>query len=172
MKKLRLFCAIGALLMASTMNAKVGDTFTEGQFKYKVLSEEGITESGVTTVTGGTVSATNRVSGYDYSSDYVFPETVTHNGVEYVITTIGSNLFASVYNNPQSHDNMKSVTIPSTVKRIEGNAFSGNQTSKNSLRNVYLSEGLIHRRGRICKLPDRGNRHSELRYGNRWGYRL
>ena len=145
MKKLRLFCAIGALLMASTMNAKVGDTFTEGQFKYKVLSEEGITESGVTTVTGGTVSATNRVSGYDYSS---------------------------VYNNPQSHDNMKSVTIPSTVKRIEGNAFSGNQTSKNSLRNVYLSEGLIHRRGRICKLPDRGNRHSELRYGNRWGYRL
>ena len=45
MKKLRLFCAIGALLMASTMNAKVGDTFTEGQFKYKVLSEEGITET-------------------------------------------------------------------------------------------------------------------------------
>lgn len=142
MKKLRLFCAIGALLMASTMNAKVGDTFTEGQFKYKVLSEEGITESGVTTVTGGTVSATNRVSGYDYFGDYVFPETVTHNGVEYVITTIGSNLFASVYNNPQNHDNMTSVTIPSTVKRIEGNAFSGNQTSKNSLRNVYLSEGL------------------------------
>ena len=141
MKKLRLFCAIGALLMASTMNAKVGDTFTEGQFKYKVLSEESITESGVTTVTGGTVSATNRVSGNDYSGDYVFPETVTHNGVEYVITTIGSNLFASVYNNPQSHDNMTSVTIPATVKRIEKNAFAGSQTS-GKLRNVYLSEGL------------------------------
>lgn len=141
MKKLRLFCAIGALLMASTMNAKVGDTFTEGQFKYKVLSEEGITESGVTTVTGGTVSATNRVSGYDYSGDYVFPETVTHNGVEYVITTIGSNLFTSVNNNPQSHDNMTSVTIPATVKRIEKNAFSGAQTT-GKLRNVYLSEGL------------------------------
>jgi len=127
--------------MASTMNAKVGDTFTEGQFKYKVLSEEGITESGVTTVTGGTVSATNRVSGYDYSGDYVFPETVTHNGVEYVITTIGSNLFTSVNNNPQSHDNMTSVTIPATVKRIEKNAFSGAQTT-GKLRNVYLSEGL------------------------------
>ena len=130
MKKLRLFCAIGALLMASTMNAKIGDTFTEGQFKYKVLEEGGIIENGVEVVTTGTVSATNRVSGYDYSGDYVFPETVTHNGVEYVITAIGSNLF---YN----YKGMTSVTIPSTVKRIEKSAFQGGQ-----LRNIYFSEGL------------------------------
>lgn len=131
MKNLRLFCAIGAVLVASSMDAKVGDTFTEGQFKYKVLTEEGITENGVTTVTSGTVSATNRVSGYDYSGDYVFPQTVNHNGFDYVITTIGTKLFLN-------YNGMTSVTIPSTVKKIESYAFQ----KASDLGNVFLSEGL------------------------------
>ena len=113
---MRLLCAIGAVLMASTMNAKVGSTFTEGDFKYKVLTEETFTENGVTSVVSGTVSANTRVTGADFTGDYVFPSTVNHDGVEYVITSIGKNLF-------NGYSGMTSITIPSTVTVIGEGAF-------------------------------------------------
>ena len=130
MKKLRLFCAIGAILVASSMDAKVGDTFTEGDFKFKILSE-GISVNGNdTVVVSGTVSATNRRASVDYTGQYVFPQTVNHNGFDYVITTIGKNIF-------KGYKGMTSVTIPSTVERIESYAFQDTD-----LAEVYLSEGL------------------------------
>ena len=131
MKKLRLFCAIGSVLVASSMDAKVGDTFTEGDFKFKILTEELSISGNDTTVVSGTVSATNRRTGVDYSGDYVFPQTVNHNGFDYVITTIGTKLF-------MNYNGMTSVTIPSTVKMIEAYAFQ----KASDLGNVYLSEGL------------------------------
>ena len=132
MKKLRLFCAIGAVLVASSMDAKVGDIFTEGDFKFKILSEEVSVSGGDTTIVAGTVSATNRRSSVDYSGHYVFPQTVNHDGFDYVITTIGKNIFKGLRG-------MKGITIPSTVERIESYAFQDTD-----LEEVNLSEGLAY----------------------------
>lgn len=131
MKKIRLFCAIGAMLAAFSANAKVGDTFTEGYFKFKVLTEDAVINNGDTTIVNATVSAVTRRANVDYTGDFTFPETVTYHGVEYVITTVGAKLF-------MNYAGMTSVTIPSTVERIESYAFQ----NIGDLSEVRLSEGL------------------------------
>ena len=48
--------------------------------------------------------------------DLVIPETVTYDGVTYPVTSIGVQAF-------KRHDNLTSVTIPSSIKSIEIDAF-------------------------------------------------
>lgn len=62
----------------------------------------------------GTAEVTS--SGYKYKGDIIIPESVTYQGVEYSVTSIGDAFFYC--------DKMTSVSIPNTVTNICGSAFS------------------------------------------------
>ena len=49
-----------------------------------------------------------------YSGDVVIPETVTYNGVTYLVTAIGNQAFYRC-------SNLTSIHIPKSIKRVEGN---------------------------------------------------
>ena len=53
---------------------------------------------------------------HEYSGHVVIPQSITYNGRTYPVTTIGRDAFADC-------SLLKSVTIPNTVKTIEGSAF-------------------------------------------------
>ena len=59
-----------------------------------------------------------------YSGDVVIPSTITYNGTSYDVTSISRSAFLECYD-------VTSVTIPSTIKKIDDDAFGGcyNMTS-------------------------------------------
>ena len=89
----------------------------------------------------GEVSVTRSISGKYSADNIVIPSTVTYNGKQYTVTSIGDNAFSSCYNLtkvtiPNSVKtienrafencwNLKTVTIPNSVKTIENRAFKG-----------------------------------------------
>ncbi len=89
----------------------------------------------------GEVSVTRSISGKYSADNIVIPSTVTYNGKQYTVTSIGDNAFSSCYNLtkvtiPNSVKtiensafekcwNLKTVTIPNSVKTIENSAFKG-----------------------------------------------
>ena len=54
----------------------------------------------------------------DASGSVTIPEAVTHNGVEYKVTEIGTGAF-------QNNTGLTEVTIPSSIVSIGANAFAG-----------------------------------------------
>ena len=63
----------------------------------------------------GEVSVTRSISGKYSADNIVIPSTVTYNGKQYTVTSIGDNAFSSCYN-------LTKVTIPNSVKTIENSA--------------------------------------------------
>lgn len=64
------------------------------------------------------------------ASDLIIPATITYDGTEYKVTTIGDGVF-------RDNTSINSVVIPSTVKKIGENAFLSS-----TLTSVTLNEGL------------------------------
>lgn len=64
----------------------------------------------------GEVSVTRSISGKYSADNIVIPSTVTYNGKQYTVTSIGDNAFSSCYN-------LTKVTIPNSVTEIGSGAF-------------------------------------------------
>lgn len=102
-----LWLVVVMLLSATTMWAKVNETFSDNVIMYKITSENPIKEVTVDVYNG------------DASiSEFKIPATVTYNDVEYSVTSISANAF-------QDASALTSVTIPSSVKTIGKLAFRG-----------------------------------------------
>ena len=93
-----------ALLLAIPMLASAYDALIDGIY-YNLNTEE------------NTAEVTYRNNDYNsYSGSYDIPKTITYDGVEYSVTSIGARAF-------QSCHNLTSVTIPNSITRIGGMAF-------------------------------------------------
>ena len=69
-------------------------------------------------VNGGQVTVTYRDQNFNsYSGNVVIPETVTHNGVQYEVTAIGTSTFSR-------SANMTSIIIPNSIVSIGDHAFT------------------------------------------------
>ena len=81
-----------------------------------------------------TVAVTYRSYSFGYSSDYsgdvTIPATVTHNGTEYRVTSIGSSAFSGC-------TDLTEITIPNSVTSIGYGAFSG----CTGLKNLRIEDG-------------------------------
>ena len=74
------------------------------------------------------VSVTYRNTSYDsYIGDVVIPESVTHDGISYVVTEIGNYAF-------NKSTTVTSITIPPTIKKIGLYAFK----EANHIQKVYI----------------------------------
>ncbi len=65
---------------------------------------------------GNQVRVVSRKTRHEYPSDIVIPDTIIYKNVKYPVTSIGPRAF-------QYDENIKSVTIPSTVREIEEGSF-------------------------------------------------
>ncbi|MEM6684968.1 MAG: leucine-rich repeat protein [Bacteroidota bacterium] len=84
----------------------VGNTFTENGIRYEILS-----------LSPNTVSAVGR-NGSVPNGDYIFPEVLSKNGLDFTITTIGNEAFRNA--------GVRSVSLPSTLTTIRFRAFRSN----------------------------------------------
>ena len=85
-----------------------------------------------------------------YSSDVVIPSSITYNGVEYSVTSIGSEAF-------RNNSSLTSVTIPNSVTSIGGLAFyGGSNLSSITIPNSVTSigESAFFNSGWYNSLPD------------------
>ena len=91
MNKIRqiIFLFAGLMLTATTATfAAVGDVFTIGGVKYKVLTESGST---------GTVEVPTGASDpYPYTGALTIPANVTNGEITYTVVSIGNNAFYDV----------------------------------------------------------------------------
>ena len=98
-----------------TAYAAVDTTFVEDGFTYKVTSD--------TTV---------EVSSFDNSTaEVTIPETVSHNNVDYTVTTLNSSNF-------NNNTVIKSIVIPGTIKTIPGYFFFNSSVCES----ITLNEGV------------------------------
>ncbi len=114
--------ALTFLLSANQSEAAVDDTFTDANFKYTVLTEEGTT---------GTVSVAKQSETVP-SGAVAIPDSVTNGSVTYSVTSIGYGAFYGC-------SKLTSITIPDSVTDIEEGAFS----SCSSLTTVTIPESVI-----------------------------
>jgi len=98
--------ALAFLLSANQSGAAVGDIFTDNNFTYTVLSEEGTT---------GTVSVAKQSESVP-SGAVVIPDSLTNGSVTYSVTIIGKWAFNGC-------KSLTSITIPDSVVSIEIYAF-------------------------------------------------
>ena len=118
MKHLRLILGVFALMLACvTAQAKKGDTFTIGNLKYTVLSENATAKTGTASV----APAKSTLSG-----DLIIPATITQNDITYTVTTIKSFYSYSI----------TTIEIPATVTSIA----AGDIGSK-TLYGIVVDEG-------------------------------
>ena len=95
--------AVVIVAMAFPLSVAAYD-FLEGGIYYNVSGSE------------ATVTYRDKNTG-DYTGNVVIPESVTHNGITYAVTAIGSSAFSYSYN-------MNSVEISNTIKTIGDHAFT------------------------------------------------
>ena len=120
-----------------TVNVSADDD-TVVKYYYKLkntsVSANGTTEKADEAEYTITDSAANTVSfkGTKKVGDVVIPSTVTINGKVYTVTAIADNAFLNV-------KDIKSVTIPATVKTIGKNAFKG----CSNLEKVIISKNAV-----------------------------
>ncbi len=96
----------------------VGNAFTVNGIRYQIL-----------TLSPNTVSAIGK-SGAVPNGDYVFPELLTKNGVDFTITTIGNSAFRNRF--------VSTVSLPSTLTTIAFRGFRDN----NNLLSVTIPAGV------------------------------
>jgi hypothetical protein len=121
LRLLSLFILLASLLVLPKVQAAVGDTFTDDNFKYFVQTEEG---------TAGTVSVSKQ--SYTVPSGAVtIPASVTRGSVTYSVTSIGDNAFYYIRD-------LESITIPDTVTLIGKTAFG----LCLNLKNVVIGKGV------------------------------
>jgi hypothetical protein len=101
------FILLASLLVLPKVQAAVGDIFTDDNFKYTVLSEEG---------TAGTVSVAKQ-SDMVPSGAVTIPDLVTQGSVTYSVTSIGAAAFGNL-------NTLESITIPDSVTSIGVAAFN------------------------------------------------
>mgnify|MGYP002523414982 CR=1 FL=1 len=65
-----------------------------------------------------TASVAENNYGYGYTGEVVIPETVTYDGTDYMVTSIGPSAFFG-------DSKLSSITIPNSIITIEDNAFCG-----------------------------------------------
>lgn len=112
---------------------------TVGVDKYPILfdSEEQNEQGGSTSIDNKLKflfdSSTKQATlvANSYSGDIVIPEVITHDGLDYTVTAIGTDAFRSC-------SELSSVTLPKTLNSIGENAFGG----CSGLTSVTLPEGL------------------------------
>jgi hypothetical protein len=109
------------LLSANQSGAAVGDIFTDNNFTYTVLTEEGTT---------GTVSVSKRSTAIP-SGAVAIPDSVTNGSVTYSVTDIGQHAF-------QNCSSLTSVTIPDSVTVIRFSAFR----ECSSLANITIPDSV------------------------------
>ena len=109
---------MSCLFVAFSMNAQT--TFKKGVFSYTVTGPQSVELS----------DADSKDASGMAISEYVIPQTVENEGVDYTVTAIGEDVFY--------WSNLTSVVIPNTVTAIKSGAFKS--TSK--LTSVTLPEGL------------------------------
>lgn len=108
MKRKKLLLLILTML-TMTVNASAADYFTEEGIEYYYL--------GGNNVEIGLVTSESKYELYT-PADFVIPEKVTHDGVEYTVTRVGERLLTS-------WGYLTSITIPQTINNIGYNAFCG-----------------------------------------------
>ncbi|WP_298426214.1 leucine-rich repeat domain-containing protein [uncultured Kordia sp.] len=89
----------------------IGSAFSVGGIRYQIL-----------TLSPNTVKAIGK-SGNVPNGDYIFPELLTKNGVDFTITAIGNSAFRN--------QGVRTISLPSTLTTIEFRGFrdNGNLTS-------------------------------------------
>ena len=106
LRMLGIICLL--MCVANNINAAVGDTFTQGNLKYTVLTESGTT---------GTVKV--QAVSTSISGTLSIPEEVTNSSITYKVTSIGNDAFYGC----------KGLTgdlvIPNSVTSIGSSAFYG-----------------------------------------------
>ena len=117
--------AVVIVAMAFPLSVAAYD-FLEGGIYYNVSGSE------------ATVTYRDKNTG-DYTGNVVIPESVTHNGITYAVTAIGSSAFSYSYN-------MNSVKISNTIKTIGDHAF----TFCSGLTNVVVPNS-VESLGRCAK---------------------
>ena len=111
MRKLKYVFSAMAWLMAMPMMAEVGDEFTSGNLKFKVVTEN------ETTKEVQVIRPDANLSG-----DVVIPDHVTNNAVEYSVAYIKGGEISQGCAFREMND-ITSVTIPYTVYSMEYSAF-------------------------------------------------
>lgn len=114
--------AVQASDAALTTYATQGNTFTEGNLEYTITKAATVDAQGEVKVSG---------CERNLSGNLTIPDTVTHSGQAYKVTSIGSCAF-------QKCIKLSSVTISDNVTSIEMCAFDG----CTSLTNVTISSGM------------------------------
>lgn len=104
MKQLRLLLLVLLLFTSKAISAY---DFEFGNVYYQITSS-----------TQKTCSVVSKGSDNSYSGDVVIPERVEYNGNEYVVTGIEVTAF-------QNCIKLKSISLPSTIKKIAPYAFNG-----------------------------------------------
>ena len=107
---------------ALTTYATQGNTFNEGNLEYTITKAATVDAQGEVKVSG---------CEKNLSGNLTIPDTVTHSGQEYKVTSIGLRAF-------QNCTNLSSVTISNNVTSIDNCAFDG----CTSLTNVTISSGM------------------------------
>lgn len=100
-------------------------------FNYQGITYTILDENAKTCTTKVGYGGSNNGMGNNFIGDLVIPEIVKYEEREYSVTEIGEYSF-------EYNVNLTSVSLPSTIKKINRGAF----TNCTNLQNVYLSEGI------------------------------
>ena len=91
------------VLLTTVLCPANAEDFTVGDFKYTIMSDESVSIA--------------KSDGSTLSGEIVIPETVTYNGKNYSVTSIGDDAFLHC-------SGLTSITIPNSVTYIGDHVFS------------------------------------------------
>ena len=96
---------LAVLLAFFALTGMAQTTFTAGDLNYQVNDD------------GVSVTLTGHVDGYNATGELIIPESVSYEGNDYAVTTIGNSAFLYYFY-------LTSLTIPNSVTTIEDGAFA------------------------------------------------